>query len=231
VLRTLLGIGGVLASAASLPAQPCLSASQRQQIQADIDRNVAVLSAGGLLPVEIMQTSLGWPLKNRTPRGDPGVHGLTASVDHDPFAPNVFELDYACGARAFENGHTGTDFQLFPFGRLKLERNEVHVVAAAAVTIVGKVDGNSDQNCVNDGNWNAVYVRHADGSTAWYGHLKNGTVTSKNLGDTVTAAEYLGVVGSSGTMLPKLHFELQDAGPHSGGTGRAGGVEITAGGP
>jgi peptidase M23-like protein len=209
--RTVLAIGVFLASAPSLPAQPCLSASQRQQIKADIDRNVARLYSEGLLTTGVVSVSLGWPLKNVTPRGDPGVHGLTSYVDHDPLAPSGFALDYACGARAFYNGHTGSDFRLFPFGRLKMMRNEVHAVAAAPGTIVGKEDGNSDDTCVNDGPWNAVYVQHADGSTAWYGHLKNGSLTSKAIGEDVTAGEYLGVVGSSGSMFPKLHFELHDA--------------------
>jgi murein DD-endopeptidase MepM/ murein hydrolase activator NlpD len=188
-------------------AQPCLSASQRQQIKADIDRNVARLYSEGLLTTGLVSVSLGWPLKNVTPRGDPGVHVVTSYVDHDP----LLALDYACGERAFPNGHTGTDFRPYPFGRLKMVRNEVHVVAAAPGTIVGKEDGHSDDMCVNGGPWNAVYVQHADGSTAWYGHLKNGSVTSKSIGDGVAAGEYLGVVGNSGSLFPKLHFELHDA--------------------
>jgi murein DD-endopeptidase MepM/ murein hydrolase activator NlpD len=95
--------------------------------------------------------------------------------------------------------------------------DEVQVVSAAAGTIVDKRDGNYDRNCtVGQGaSWNAVYVRHGDGSVAWYGHLKNGSLTSKTVGSYVQAGEYLGIVGSSGGSLePHLHFELYDASNH-----------------
>ena len=60
--------------------------------------------------------------------------------------------------------------------------------------------------------WNAVYVRQADSSVAWYGHMKKFSLTSKAVGDTVVAGEYLGVIGSSGNSTgPHLHFELHDA--------------------
>ena len=52
---------------------------------------------------------------------------------------------------------------------------------------------------------------HNDGSVAWYGHLKNGSLTTKNIGDTVTRGEYLGIVGSSGNSIgPHLHFEVYE---------------------
>ena len=91
--------------------------------------------------------------------------------------------------------------------------NEVHVVAAAAGTIVLKSDGSFDQSCgPNGANWNAVYVRHADGIVAWYGHLKKHSLTSKLVGDTVSVGEYLGVVGSSGnSSAPHLHLEMYDS--------------------
>ena len=78
--------------------------------------------------------------------------------------------------------------------------------------ILHRSDGNYDRNCgLEDYNWNAVYVQHSDGSIAYYGHLKKNSVTSKQVGDPVSAGEYLGVVGSSGSSTgPHLHFELQD---------------------
>ncbi|MFQ5334950.1 MAG: peptidoglycan DD-metalloendopeptidase family protein, partial [Flavobacteriales bacterium] len=45
----------------------------------------------------------------------------------------------------------------------------------------------------------------------WYGHMKNGSVTTKNIGETVAQGEYLGIVGSSGNSAgPHLHFEVYD---------------------
>jgi murein DD-endopeptidase MepM/ murein hydrolase activator NlpD len=89
----------------------------------------------------------------------------------------------------------------------------VQVVAAAPGVIVHREDGHPDQSCSFNGNrWNAVYVRQADGSIAWYGHLKLGSLTPKVVGDNVYAGEYLGLVGSSGNSTgPHLHFELHDA--------------------
>src|SRR5262249_12044930 len=59
--------------------------------------------------------------------------------------------------------------------------------------------------------WNAVYLQHADGSQTWYGHLKEGSLTAKSVGDSVVAGEFLGVMGSSGDSTgPHLHFEGHD---------------------
>src|SRR5690606_10296289 len=74
-------------------------------------------------------------------------------------------------------------------------------------------DGNPDQSCgFNNNPWNAVFVRHGDGSVTWYGHLKRGSLTPKPLGSPVTTGEYLGLIGSSGNSTgPHLHFELRSA--------------------
>jgi murein DD-endopeptidase MepM/ murein hydrolase activator NlpD len=78
--------------------------------------------------------------------------------------------------------------------------------------IIGKSDNNFDLNCqfCTTCVWNAVYVMHADGSVAWYGHMKAGSLTPKNIGESVAVGEYLGLVGSSGYSTgPHLHFEVQ----------------------
>ena len=64
-----------------------------------------------------------------------------------------------------------------------MDYDQVYVVAAAPGVIVFKQDGNFDRNCGFTGDpWNAVYVQHADGSVAWYGHMKNGSLTPKAVG-------------------------------------------------
>jgi murein DD-endopeptidase MepM/ murein hydrolase activator NlpD len=95
-----------------------------------------------------------------------------------------------------------------------MDSNDVEIVSAAAGTILYKSDGNFDRSCTfNNNNWNAVYVQHSDGSVAWYGHMKAGTLTTKNVGASVAQGEYLGVVGSSGNSTgPHLHFEVYDSG-------------------
>ena len=94
-----------------------------------------------------------------------------------------------------------------------MDNDEAIVIAVAPGIVVMKEDGQFDRSCqLNDNPWNAVYVRHADGSVAWYGHLKAGSLTSKGLGEWVLTGEFLGVMGSSGDSTgPHLHLELYDS--------------------
>ncbi|HSK74678.1 MAG TPA: FG-GAP-like repeat-containing protein, partial [Pyrinomonadaceae bacterium] len=92
----------------------------------------------------------------------------------------------------------------------KMDNDEAGIVAAADGVIIYKNDGNTDRSCsFNSNNWNAVYVRHADGTVSWYGHMKRNSLTTKAVGQTVSQGEYLGIVGSSGNSTgPHLHFEI-----------------------
>jgi hypothetical protein len=199
---------------------PDLSEEQRREIEAELDRNAAALEKLGLLEVPVgvagTHVMLDWPLLAPTIR-DPGYHRIWAYVDHNPSFPNAL-LDYNCGNRTYDTdagyNHQGTDYLLWPFAWLRLDQGRVQAVAAAAGTILGKADRNPDHSCVNDPAlpWNAVYLQHADGSRTWYGHLQIGSLTSKPVGATVAAGEYLGLVGSSGnTSAPHLHFEVYDS--------------------
>ncbi len=152
---------------------------------------------------------LGSPLKEAPGYFTYNTWLISNYVDQDPTSGIQ---DYNNGSHAY-NGHRGTDFATWPFSWRMVQDDQVHVVAAAAGTIEFKADGNPDDHC--DWNqpegWNAVYIRHADGVLAMYGHLKNGSVTSKALGETVEEGEYLGVVASSGISDgPHLHFELHE---------------------
>jgi len=98
--------------------------------------------------------------------------------------------------------------------RLQSHRWMNDLEAAGGRVIVEKIDGNFDRDCAIAGNggFNAVFVQQDDGLTAWYLHMKNGSQTSKAIGERVAAGEFLGLVGSSGpSNLPHLHFELHDA--------------------
>jgi murein DD-endopeptidase MepM/ murein hydrolase activator NlpD len=133
---------------------------------------------------------------------------VSSFVDHNVFSGRQ---DYACGSRTY-NGHTGTDFFPWPFAWMAMDSNWVEVIAAAPGIIIFKEDGQDDRICDGSGPaWNAVYVQHADGSVAWYGHLKSGSLTAKSIGDPIDAGEYLGFIGSSGNSTgPHLHFEVHD---------------------
>lgn len=192
-----------------------LSEADRQAIQAQIDLNLARLTAEGALAVdEATAVTLSWPISAANGLDDYGYHGISGFVDHNP-SYGLLE-DYTCRDRTYDlsgYNHQGTDFFTWPFAWNKMDNDEVVVVAAAPGTIVYKQDGNYDRSCsIDGGSWNAVYVRHSDGSIAWYGHLKSGSLTSKGLGDTVVTGEVLGVVGSSGSSTgPHLHLELYDS--------------------
>jgi murein DD-endopeptidase MepM/ murein hydrolase activator NlpD len=174
-----------------------------------VERDVRMVKEGAAA------VSLEWPLRSADGVNDPGYHGVSGFVDHNQSYPSQLS-DYDCGTRTYDldsgYNHDGTDYFTWPFKWHKMENNEVLVVASAPGTIMGRTDGNYDRNCsFGGGGWNAVYIQHSDGTVAWYGHMKNGSVTSKQVGDSVSAGEYLGVIGSSGNSTgPHLHFELQD---------------------
>ncbi|HZP68082.1 MAG TPA: M23 family metallopeptidase [Rudaea sp.] len=202
-----------------------ISAAQRARIDSELSNNIATLARQGRLPIvspAALSVSLQWPLQAVPSFDDPDYHGISNFVDlNAPSAANV--LDWNCGTRSYAlnasqsppNGysHSGDDLFLWPFPWLLMDAQEIHVVAAAPGTIIGKFDGNFDRNCsFNSLSPNAVYVQHADGSVAWYFHLKSGSLTSKAVGDTVSVGEFLGSVGSSGSSTaPHLHFEMHSS--------------------
>lgn len=158
-----------------------------------------------------------FPLK--TNQSYPSYYGISNFVDLDLAAPNSLE-DYNCGMRTYDldsgYNHGGIDIFTWPYSWHKMDHDEVQIIAAETGVITTKIDGNYDRSCsfddpLNTG-WNAVYVTHSDGSYTWYGHMKNGSLTSQSVGETVAVGDYLGVVGSSGNSTgPHLHFETHDA--------------------
>jgi murein DD-endopeptidase MepM/ murein hydrolase activator NlpD len=194
-----------------------ITPAQRIVIIQQLKENEIMLrNAGKLLaPNGTNTTSFAWPLKQAIGYNDNGYYGISNYVDENPAFPNAIQ-DYNCGTRSYDlssgYNHKGTDIFTWPYQWQKMNRNIVQVVAGAAGTIISKTDGNFDQNCAFCSvpcNWNAVYIMHADGSVAWYGHLKLGSLTAKTIGQTVTTGEYLGIVGSSGNSTgPHLHLEI-----------------------
>ncbi len=197
----------------------CISEKQHKLIEAELRLSQDKLIQQGILPKQ-SANSIGpvlfeWPIAQNNGLNDYGVHGISNYVDHNAANPNQI-LDYNCGSRTYDvsgYNHAGTDIFTWPFSWYKMDQDQVKIIAAAAGTILYKSDGNFDKNCsFNNGNWNAVYVQHADGSVAWYGHMKSGSLTTKLVGQTVAQGEYLGIVGSSGNSTgPHLHFEVYNA--------------------
>lgn len=154
------------------------------------------------------------PLEADTLYKHNGFHSISNFVDHEEQINSV--RDYNCGDRSYDlqtgYNHKGTDYSLWPFGWEMMDNNSIRVVAAEAGTIIQKDDGNPDENCdFSNPLWNAIYIEHADGSESYYGHLKRGSLTSKQVGESVQKGEFLGIVGSSGQSTgPHLHFEVYD---------------------
>jgi hypothetical protein len=199
-----------------------MSAARRAEVQSDLDRSVADLLARGAIRAagKAAGVLFGWPAQLVPGASDAVPNVIANYVDQDPSFPNHVR-DWNCGVRSYDlasgYNHGGIDISAFPFSWIKLDHDEMIVVAAAAGTIVKKDDGAYDRNCGPLGTLpvttpvNAIYVRHADGSIAWYLHMKSGSLTPKHVGETVEAGERLGSVGSSGfSSGPHVHFEVHD---------------------
>jgi hypothetical protein len=209
------------------PRNDEITDDQIREIQDAIRANLESLAnQGRLLPITEGPVRFSWPTAKASGLRDFHVGNVSYFVDHDLAFPNQL-LDWNCGIRTYDRdtgiNHTGTDISSVPFPWRRMDNNEVYAVAAAPGMIVLKRDGNFDRSCsVNTNPANAVFVVHSDGSVTWYFHLKNGSLTTKEVGDMVAAGEYLGVTGSSGSsQLPHLHFQVYNAGnelqdPYSG---------------
>lgn len=183
-----------------------------------VGANVRALEAAGrrlAVPFGGFEPRFSWPLADLgSGQFDPWA--ISNFVDQDPTWPGQ-ELDYACGARTYDTqdgyNHTGNDIFLYPFAWRLKDRGRVAVVAAAPGQIVERRDGEPDESCtLGGGASNTIVLEHSDGSRSFYRHLKNGSVTPKQVGDSVVRGEHLGLVASSGNSTgPHLHFAARNA--------------------
>lgn len=195
---------------------PCLTNVQREAVMSEIKSGIHELSIQNRLAFNRANRGsnplFSWPIKKKDGLEYNDVWGISNYVDQNPAFPNQI-LDYNCGARTYDvaNGynHAGIDIFNWPFSWKMMDNDEVEIIAAAPGQIIIKASNNADRSCaLNGGNWNLVVVQHADGSAALYGHMKQFSPTTKNVGDMVAEGEYLGIVGSSGNSSgPHLHFE------------------------
>ncbi len=186
---------------------PCITPEEYQLIQKQCAENVALLGLGKNAGSETFTTALNWPIRAAAGFTDCDHYFIAAYVDQNTATGAI--ADYNCATNTYD-GHHGTDIAVWPYGFYKMDHGLVEVVAAAPGTIIGKNDGEFDRNCgANTLTANYVIVQHADGSRALYWHMKKNSVTTKAVGQTVSAGEYLGVAGSSGSASgPHLHFEI-----------------------
>ena len=188
---------------------PCITSEQYSNIESRCNEHAKQLSIDNLKAAGKTSVLLNWPLKASVKLTDCSYYYISAHVDHDN-ATTTYK-DYNCGNITYD-GHKGTDIAIGPFPFTKMDSNSVEIIAAAAGTIIDKHDGEFDRNCVGTGTnlpANYVIIQHSDGSRALYWHMKSGKVTSKAIGQAVTAGETIGIVGSSGSSSgAHMHFEV-----------------------
>jgi hypothetical protein len=157
------------------------------------------------VPSEISSSPpLLWPLAGQDGRD----WVINNYVDLDATSGTLDYTGRSGSAAKTYDGHSGIDIDVPSFRWM--DGNLSNVLAAAGGVVTFTRDTEPDRNTSCAGSANVVQVRHADGVTAIYGHLKKGSVPV-GVGQQVSAGEVLGVVGSSGcSTAPHLHFELRD---------------------
>lgn len=230
-MRKMLLIAGLIMLCSFLKAQPpvlvggefkvnktaCLTSEERERIKAALKVKMAELNLTKTFVQNDDPVKFIWPVVPAPTNTDTGTWGISNYVDHDAAYPNKVK-DYNCGTRTYDTdggyNHQGIDIYTWPFGQFKQLNSEVHIVAAAAGVIIAKGGSQPDNNCsfcTTACQWNAVYLRHNNGSVTWYGHMKTNSLTTKPVGATVAEGEFLGVIGSSGNSTgPHLHFEVYE---------------------
>jgi murein DD-endopeptidase MepM/ murein hydrolase activator NlpD len=143
---------------------------------------------------------------DRDPAEHPEAPALCTNYAGEPFP--------AC-----YDGHTGSDFMLGG-GFATMDAGSAPVVAAAGGVVEVAEDGHYDRCRGNvetlevtcDGHEmraNFVRLRHANGWSSLYYHLRKGSV-AVSVGQRVACGDVLGLVGSSGrSTLPHLHFQVE----------------------
>ena len=197
---------------------PCVLEDQRRAIFDQVAKNIERLKEEGKYITPNRQGNhplFIWPVGQADGFEYNSIWAQTNFVDHDQAFPNQIE-DYECGTRSYDTtsgyNHQGYDIITWPFWWKQMDLDQGINLAAADGQIIAKQDGSFDRNCsFNSDPLNGIAIQHSDGSKSYYYHFKNGGITSKDVGDTVVAGEYLGVIGSSGSStLPHLHFEVYD---------------------
>jgi murein DD-endopeptidase MepM/ murein hydrolase activator NlpD len=182
--------------------------------------------AGGLLAM-VLATALAWPGPGpgpvRAAEPPPLQLGmpLPCKIGKSCWIVNYVDLDnsknvrdYTCGKSSYD-GHKGVDFAIRD---MSVMRRGVPVLAAAAGTVAGLRDGMKDVDFNLIGGpeavkgrecGNGVTLRHKDGWSTQYCHLRRGSISVKN-GQSVEAGAPIGMVGHSGlAMFPHIHIQVR----------------------
>jgi murein DD-endopeptidase MepM/ murein hydrolase activator NlpD len=110
---------------------------------------------------------------------------------------DIARVSQAWGDRGTHRGRFAIDFTM-PFG------SEVAAARGGTVTETRTQYRDDDPT---GGHENGIFVLHDDGTMAMYLHLSEGGVLAEE-GDVVTTGQVIGLVGTTGTSIPHLHFEV-----------------------
>jgi murein DD-endopeptidase MepM/ murein hydrolase activator NlpD len=119
-----------------------------------------------------------------------------------PVGSEYSMLQSYCNPRGSHREQLAYDF-LLPIGD--------PVVAARGGEVMDVVDRWPDDDHHND-HFNRVFIRHNDGTVAFYAHMQLGSITVA-VGDRVRQGQQFALSGSSGTPVADLHFGVYDSWP------------------
>lgn len=166
-----------------------------------------------LVPLAAAAASFRFPLSEC---GKSGGCYVTAYRDLNRSSGSM--RDWSCRSKTYDN-HSGSDFGIGGFAGMDANGSRP-VVAGAAGTVIGVSDGMYDRSTTTAGNThcgaasscgNYVKLKHADGRTTIYCHMKKGSVAVARSAK-VQCGQVLGRVGSSGCSTgPHLHFGLDNS--------------------
>jgi len=135
-----------------------------------------------------------------------GAPAASAYVLPYPVGATYEVLQSYCHAAGSHGNQLAYDF---------LMREGTPVTAARAGVVVALVDRWEDTDW--DGtHFNYVYIRHEDGSAAFYAHLQLRSLLVR-IGDQVSAGQQIGSSGHCGTPIADLHFGVYRAWPPTDG--------------
>ena len=162
----------------------CIPQHVRQLLNEEITKNLALLRINTTV-FSRADVLFQWPLRLAAGRPNLPYYVIGNLVDLNPALSNQI-TDYNCGIKSYDN-HSGIDIGTTPFDWLKMDNNDVEVIAAAAGTIVARREGDFDRNCgasATTGNY--ITVLHSDGAKSIYyqTHIQDGIYFSSNGGAT-----------------------------------------------
>jgi murein DD-endopeptidase MepM/ murein hydrolase activator NlpD len=145
------------------------------------------------------------PDANQTPCMNRAHFGATENSPYVlpyPVGSAYSVLQSYCNPRGSHREQLAYDF-LLPIGD--------PVVAARKGEVMDVVDRWPDDDHQSD-HFNRVYIRHDDGTVAFYAHMQLGSITVA-VGDHVQQGQQFALSGSSGTPIADLHFGVYDSWP------------------